>query len=300
MAPTGWAGSDSIVAACLLGRSDVNEHEPFAAAALAAEGIRGATGVDSHDVALVLGSGWAGAADRLGTVVAEVELSSLSGFAEPRVPGHRDLARSVLVGHRRVLVLGGRSHLYEGFSPSTVVHGVRTAAAAGCQAILLTNAAGSLQSTWPVGQVVVIGDHLNLTGQSPMVGWDPPSTMPGRFCDLTDAYSARLRRLVRSIDSGLYEGVYAGLLGGNYETPAEIKMLVAMGADLVGMSTVLETIAARHLGLEVLGLSLVTNLAAGLSASPLSHGEVLVAASGAEGRLISLIRATLEHDDFMP
>lgn len=276
------------------------EQEPFTTAALAAHGLRSATGVDRHDVALILGSGWAGAADRLGTVVADVELSSLPGFPEPRVVGHRDLVRSVCLGQRRLLVFGGRSHLYEGISPTTVVHGVRTAAAAGCRTILLTNAAGSLQPTWPVGRVAMISDHLNLTGRSPMVGPDLPTTVPSRFCDLSDAYSERLRRIVRSVDAEVPEGVYAGLLGGNYETPAEIAMLRSLGADLVGMSTVLEAIAARHLGLEVLGLSLVTNHAAGLSASPLSHQEVLTTASGAERQVITLIRSVLEHEDFMP
>ncbi len=254
------------------------------------------TGVASHDVALVLGSGWAGAADQLGTVDADIELSSLTGFPSPQVPGHRDVARSIVVGRRQLLVFGGRSHLYEGFSPSTVVHGVRTAAAAGCRTIVLTNAAGTIEPAWPIGQVVLISDHINLTGQSPMVGRAPPAAMPGRFCDLNDAYSLRLRRLALSIEAELPEGIYAGLVGGNYETPAEIKMLAAMGADLVGMSTVLETTAARHLGLEVLGLSLVTNPAAGLTTKPLSHEDVLVAASGAEGRLLTLIRAIVEHD----
>ena len=133
-----------------------------------------------------------------------------------------------------------------------------------------------------------------------MVGPEPPTSVPSRFCDLTDAYSQRLRRIVRSVDADVPEGVYAGLLGGNYETPAEIAMLRTFGADLVGMSTVLEVIAARHLGLEVLGLSLVTNHAAGLSASPLSHQDVLTTASAAERQVIDLIRAVLEHEDFMP
>jgi purine-nucleoside phosphorylase len=267
----------------------------FGTAADAADAIRSATGVETHDVALILGSGWASTADQLGRVVADVELSSVAGFPAPSVPGHRDLLRSVDAHGQAILVLGGRSHLYEGHSTDIVVHGVRTAAAAGCRTLILTNAAGGLQSDWAVGQLVLIADHLNLTGRSPMVGPPPPPDQPGRFCDLTEAYSQPLRDLARDVDPSLPEGVYAGLLGGNYETPAEIRMLATQGADLVGMSTVLETIAARHLGLEVLGISLVTNPAAGLSPTPLSHSEVIDAAAEAEDRVVGLIGGILER-----
>jgi purine-nucleoside phosphorylase len=270
-------------------------HDPYEDAARAADAIHAATNTERHDVAIILGSGWAGAADRIGTVLTDIELSSLPGFPPPSVAGHRNLLRSIDAYGKRVLVFGGRSHLYEGHTASTVVHGVRAAAAAGCHTIILTNAAGGLNPEWPVGQLVIINDQLNLTGHSPMVGPPPPEGQPGRFCDLSDAYSPRLRQLAHSIDEGLADGVYAGLIGGNYETPAEIRMLAKAGAHLVGMSTVLETIAARHLGLEVLGISLVTNLAAGLSPAPLAHADVLEAARQAESRVVDLVSGVLEQ-----
>lgn len=266
---------------------------PYESARQAGAAIREATATGSHDVAIVLGSGWANAADRIGEVQVDVELSSLPGFPPPAVAGHRNLLRSITAHGQRVLVFGGRSHLYEGHPASTVVHGVRAAAAAGCHTVILTNAAGGLNAEWPVGQPVLITDQLNLTGHNPMTGPPPPEDHPGRFCDMTDAYSPRLRGIAHELDDGLAEGVYAGLLGGSYETPAEIRMLAGMGADLVGMSTALETIAARHLGLEVLGLSLVTNLAAGLSPAPLAHHEVLEAAQRAESRVVDLISGVL-------
>ncbi len=269
--------------------------DPYARADEAAASLAAASGVAHHDVAVVLGSGWAAAADELGEIVADVELATLPGFPAPTVTGHRNLARSVAVGRHRVLVLGGRAHLYEGHPVSTVVHGVRTAIAAGCRTVVLTNAAGGLRRDWPVGQPVLISDQLNLTGRSPLAGPAPPPDRPARFVDMTDAYSPRLRDLARTVDPDLPEGVYAGLLGGAFETPAEIRMLAGMGADLVGMSTVLETIAARHLGAEVLGVSLVTNLAAGLSPTALDHTEVLDAAAAAGPRMVALLRGVLER-----
>jgi purine-nucleoside phosphorylase len=269
--------------------------DPYALAEEAARALAGLTGVQRHDTAVTLGSGWAAAADELGAIVADVELGDLPGFPAPAVEGHRNLARSVRVGDRAVLVLGGRSHLYEGHPAVTVVHGVRTAVAAGCSEIILTNAAGGLDPSWPVGQPVVISDQLNLTGTSPMVGAPPPPDRPARFADMTDAYSPRLRALATEVDPSLPEGVYAGLVGGAYETPAEIRMLAAMGADLVGMSTVLECIAARHLGAEVMGVSLVTNAAAGLSDAALDHADVLEAAGAAGPRMVALLRGVLER-----
>ena len=267
--------------------------DPYALAASAAETIRAVTAKDAHRVGIVLGSGWAAATDRIGTVDAEIELSTIPGFPAPSVAGHRNQLRSLTVDGVDVLVFGGRSHLYEGHEPATVVHGVRTAAAAGCSTLILTNAAGTLRPEWPVGTLVTIADHLNLTGASPMAGPPPPPDQPGRFCDLTEAYSERLRTIAHAVDTDLRTGVYAGLLGGNYETPAEIRMLRTLGADMVGMSTVLETIAARHLGLDVLCVSLATNLAAGLSPAPLSHAEVLEAAADAESRVVELIRGVV-------
>ena len=187
----------------------------------------------------------------------------------------------------------GRTHLYEGHSPAAVVHGVRTAIAAGCRVIVLTNAAGGIDPGYQVGQAVLIRDHLNLTGRSPLSGPPPPEGYPSRFTDLTGLYSARLRALARAADSRLAEGVYAALPGPHYETPAEISMLRTLGADLVGMSTALEAIAARHLGAEVLGISLVTNPAAGLAAHGLDHAEVVAAGKAAAGRMGALLARVL-------
>jgi purine-nucleoside phosphorylase len=257
----------------------VSSTEPAEAAARA---LAERTGVDKHDIAVVLGSGWLPAADELGAASAEVPVLELPGFAEPTAAGHGGTIRSVAVGERRVLVLLGRTHLYEGKGVAAVAHGVRTAAAAGCAAVVLTNAAGCLRPEIEVGQPVLITDHLNLTATSPLVG--------AQFVDLTDLYSARLRAVARTIDPTLAEGIYAGLVGPHFETPAEIRMLRTLGADLVGMSTVLEAIAARAAGVEVFGLSLVTNLAAGITGAPLNHQEVLQAGRLAATRMGKLLR----------
>jgi purine-nucleoside phosphorylase len=174
-----------------------------------------------------------------------------------------------------------------------VVHGVRTAIAAGARVIVLTNASGGIRDGLRVGQPVLISDHLNLTGRSPLAGPPPPEPYPSRFTDLTDLYSPRLRALARAADPGLAEGVYAALPGPHYETPAEIRMLRSLGADLVGMSTALEAIAARHLGAEVLAISLVTNLAAGLTPAGLDHAEVTAAGKAAAGRMGALLAGIL-------
>jgi purine-nucleoside phosphorylase len=258
-------------------RTDIQQPDAEAAARALAE----RTGVERHDVAVVLGSGWRPAADVIGTPDAEVPMAELPGFVPPAVAGHGGTARSVRIGDRRILVLLGRTHKYEGHGVANVVHNVRTAAAAGCRAVLLTNAAGGLRDGMSVGQPVLISDHLNLTATSPLVG--------PRFVDLTDLYSARLRGVAKEIDPSLTEGVYAGLPGPHFETPAEIRMLRTMGADLVGMSTVLEAIAARAAGIEVFGLSLVTNLAAGITGEPLNHEEVLAAGLAAAERMGTLL-----------
>jgi len=267
--------------------------DPYAVAAASAEQLARLTGADSHDIAVVLGSGWAPAADALGTPQAVVPLAELGGFAEPTVPGHVPAVRSVRAGSMRALIFLGRTHLYEGHPPATVVHGVRTAIAAGCRVIVLTNAAGGIRRGLRPGQPVLIRDHMNLTGQSPLAGPPPPDGYPSRFTDLSQAYSARLRAIARSADPSLEQGVYAALVGPHYETPAEIAMLGAAGADLVGMSTALEAIAARHLGAEVLGLSLVTNLAAGLSDEPLDHSEVVAIGQRAALRMGTLLAEIL-------
>jgi purine-nucleoside phosphorylase len=263
--------------------------DPFAAAAASAARLTALTG--PHDVAVVLGSGWKPAADAIGPTEAEVPLTELGGFPQPTVAGHAPTVRSVSAGPRRVLVFLGRVHLYEGLPPAAVVHGVRTAVLAGCRVVVLTNAAGGIRPGLAVGQPVLISDHLNLTGKSPLTGPAPPNGQ--RFADLTDLYSPRLRALARDADPSLTEGVYAMLPGPHYETPAEIRMLGTLGADLVGMSTGLEAIAARHLGAEVLGISLVTNLAAGLAGHGLSHAEVVEAGQAAASRMGALLAAIL-------
>ncbi len=272
--------------------------EAWGLVAEAAAAIGARTGVAEHGVLVVLGSGWSPAADRLGRTTAEVALSELPGFSDVAVAGHAGVLRAVEApGGRRVLVLLGRVHAYEGHEPDAVVHGVRSAMRAGCRTVVLTNAAGGLRPGMHVGQPVLINDHLNLTGRSPLTGPPAPAALGlPRFVDLSDAYSSRLRALARSVDRTLAEGVYAGLGGPQYETPAEIRMLQTLGADLVGMSTVHEVIAARHLGAEVLGISLVTNLAAGLGQGPLDHAEALEvgrAAAGAMGDLLAEVVARL-------
>jgi purine-nucleoside phosphorylase len=266
--------------------------DPFAAAEASAARLTALAG--PHDVAVVLGSGWKPAADAIGAAGAsgvEVPLTELGGFPQPTVAGHTPTVRSVGAGPRRVLLFLGRVHLYEGLPPATVVHGVRTAVLAGCRAVVLTNAAGGIRPGLGVGQPVLISDHLNLTGKSPLSG--PAPSIGQRFVDLTDLYSPRLRALARDADPSLAEGVYAMLPGPHYETPAEITMLGRLGADLVGMSTGLEAIAARHLGAEVLGISLVTNLAAGLAGHGLSHAEVVEAGQAAASRMGTLLAGIL-------
>ncbi|HEY8482426.1 MAG TPA: purine-nucleoside phosphorylase [Spirillospora sp.] len=262
--------------------------DAFALADAAADRLRARTSVDSFDVALVMGSGWVPAADALGTADAELTVTELPGFAPPAVEGHAGRIRVLKVGGHRALVFLGRTHLYEGRGVDAVVHPVRTALAAGVKTVVLTNAAGTLRpEEHTVGEPVLISDHLNLTGANPLSGPD--------FLDLTEAYSARLRALAREADPALREGVYAAFRGPTYETPAEIRMLRTLGADLIGMSTVLETIAARRGGAEVLGISLVTNIAAGLSDEPLDHEEVLEAGRASAGRMGELLATVLSR-----
>ncbi len=269
--------------------------DPYGAARRAADAISHATEVVHHDVAVVLGSGWSPALATLGETTASVSMADLPGFPPPRVAGHAGEVRSHIVGAHRVLVLAGRVHLYEGHDVSVVVHGVRAAVATGARAVVLTNAAGGIDPQLAVGEAVLISDHLNLTGAGPTAGAEPPSEIASRFVDLSDLYSRRLRALAQRIDPSLREGVYAALRGPHYETPAEIRMLAGMGASLVGMSTALEAIAARHLGAEVLGMSLVTNPAAGtVPDGSLDHIEVLAAGKAAAGALGARLSAIIE------
>ncbi|MGH3885634.1 MAG: purine-nucleoside phosphorylase [Pseudonocardiaceae bacterium] len=261
--------------------------DPTQVAQAAAAVLAQRTGAAAHDIVVVLGSGWRPAADVLGAPTVEIPFTELPGFAAPQVADHVGMVRSVLLGGRRILMLLGRIHGYEGHGVARVVHGVRTACAAGVRVVVLTNAAGGIAEGLEVGQPVLIADHLNLTATSPLVG--------PRFVDLTDTYSPRLRSLARDIDPNLVEGVYAGVPGPHFETPAEIRMLRVLGADLVGMSTVLEAVAARAEGAEVLGISLVTNLAAGLAGAPLDHRELLAAAGDTAVQMGTLLRDLLSR-----
>jgi purine-nucleoside phosphorylase len=247
----------------------------------AADKLAELTGVARHDIALVLGSGWLPAVDALGEATAEIATTDLPGFSAAAVAGHSGKIRSVRSGDRNLLVFLSRTHFYEGRGVAAVVHGVRTAAAAGCRVVVLTNGCGGLKETWTPGTPVLISDHINLTATSPIEG--------AHFVDLTDLYSSRLRTLCKEVDSSLDEGVYVQFPGPHYETPAEIGMVRAIGGHLVGMSTTLEAIAAREAGMEVLGISLVTNLAAGISGEPLNHEEVLEAGRAAASRMGALL-----------
>jgi len=259
----------------------VQEPTPPELAQQAARRIAELTGVERHDVALVLGSGWLPAVDALGEVTAEIATTDLPGFAAAAVAGHSGKIRSVRSGDKHLLVFLSRTHYYEGKGVRAVVHGVRTAAAAGCRAIVLTNGCGGLDPSWKPGTPVLISDHINLTGRSPIEG--------ANFVDLTDLYSSRLRAMCREVEPSLDEGVYVQFPGPHYETPAEVRMAGVLGGTLVGMSTTLEAIAAREAGMEVLGISLVTNLAAGIGDQPLDHAEVLEAGRTAATRMGDLL-----------
>jgi len=245
------------------------------------------SGTTNHDVAVVLGSGWVPAADLLGTTMADFSVTDLPYFSPPAVEGHAGRVRSVDADGTRVLVFLGRTHLYEGHGVDAVTHAARTAALAGCRTIVLTNGCGGLDPSWTPGTPVLIRDHINLTGHSPLHG--------AHFVDLTDLYSTRLRTLCNAVEPSLEEGVYAQFPGPMYETPAEITMVRTIGGTLVGMSTALEAIVSRAMGMEVLGLSLVTNLAAGMTGEPLNHEEVLEAGKAAATRMGSLLAKVIRQ-----
>ena len=256
--------------------------DPFEVARTAAADIARATGVERHDIALTLGSGWAAAADLIGETVAEVPATEITGFSASAVVGHTGSIRSILLpSGKHALVIGARTHYYEGHGVRRVVHSVRTAAATGASIMVLTNGAGGIKEHWTPGTPVLISDHINLTADSPLEG--------ATFIDLTDLYSARLREMARTVDPSLDEGVYTQFRGPHYETPAEVQMAKAIGGHIVGMSTALEAIAARQAGMEVLGFSLITNLAAGIQKTPLSHTEVLEAGKQAEPVIADLL-----------
>ena len=250
--------------------------------AKSASEIAGRSKVPKHDIALTLGSGWAEAANLIGETVAEIPADEVPGFNSSGISGHTGTIRSIrLPNHKHALVLGARTHLYEDKGVRAVAHGVRVAAACGAKVMVLTNGAGGIRESWSPGTPVLISDHLNLTAVSPLEG--------ATFIDLTDLYSSRLRAIARTIDPSLDDGVYVQFRGPHYETPAEVQMAKALGGDIVGMSTALEAIAAREAGMEVLGLSLITNLAAGISPNPLSHQEVIDAGKTAEPVISELL-----------
>ncbi|MBP2457672.1 purine-nucleoside phosphorylase [Clavibacter michiganensis] len=252
--------------------------DPQEIARQAARQIAELTGVERHDIALTLGSGWGRAADLIGETTATIPATEVVGFSKPALEGHVGSLRSVLLpSGRRALVIGARTHYYEGHGVRRVVHSVRTAAATGATTMILTNGAGGIKEHWTPGTPVLISDHINLTADSPLEG--------ATFVDLTDLYSARLRAIAHEVEPDLDEGVYCQFRGPHYETPAEVRMAKAIGGHIVGMSTALEAIAAREAGMEVLGMSLITNLAAGIQETPLSHEEVIEAGRAAEGRI---------------
>ncbi|MFF1541031.1 purine-nucleoside phosphorylase [Microbacterium sp. NPDC058269] len=260
---------------------------PFEVAAQAAADIARLTGVEKHDIALTLGSGWGKAADIIGETVATIPATEVTGFSKPALEGHVGTLRSIRTPDgKNVLVIGARTHYYEAHGVRRVVHSVRTAAATGAEIMVLTNGAGGIRETWTPGQPVLISDHINLTADSPLEG--------ATFVDLTDLYSKRLRDIARTVDPTLDEGVYTQFRGPHYETPAEVQMAKHIGGHIVGMSTALEAIAAREAGMEILGFSLITNLAAGIQQTPLSHAEVIEAGREAEPVISALLAKVVE------
>ena len=256
-------------------------------AKIAADAVLSQFEATSFDVAVTLGSGWGATADMLGQRVAEVGASEIPGFSASNIPGHAGKISAVQTTNgKNLLVFEARTHLYEDKGVHSVVHSVRTAAACGAKIMVLTNGAGGVKDSWSPGQPVLISDHINLTGTSPLEG--------ATFIDLTDLYSSRLRDIARGVDLSLDEGVYVQFRGPHYETPAEVQMAKAIGGHIVGMSTALEAIAAREAGMEILGMSLITNLAAGISPHPLSHQEVIDSGKAAEP-VISKLLADIVH-----
>jgi purine-nucleoside phosphorylase len=244
------------------------------------------------EVGLVLGSGLGGLADMLTDAVA-IPFADMPGWPVATAPGHAGRLLLGRLASRPVVLLQGRFHMYEGNDPGLVVQPVLLFRRLGAQVVILTNAAGGLNPAWGPGTLMVIRDHINLTGRSPLSGPNADE-IGARFPDLTEAWSARLRERLHAAGAAegmaLEEGIYVGLTGPNYETPAEVRMLAGLGGDAVGMSTVLECIAARWAGLEVCGVSLVTNAGAGYSGEPLTHEEVLEAGAEAGPRLAQVIR----------
>jgi len=263
----------------------------------AAASLRTRLGGVTPRVGIVLGSGLGAVADSVNGAIV-VPFAEIPHFPQSTVEGHSGRLVAGSLGGTPVVILQGRVHFYEGYTPAQVTFPMRVLGALGIRAAILTNAAGGIQQGYAIGQLVALSDHINFMGWNPLTGPNEPrfACIPGaglRFFDMTEAYSKRLRSLARqaAADEGfeLAEGVYVATAGPSFETPAEIRAFRTLGATLVGMSTVPETIVARHMGVEVLGISCVTNLAAGLGETPLSHEEVFAAGRKVEQRLANLL-----------
>ena len=260
----------------------------------AAEFIRGKT-AHAPEIGLILGSGLGVLADHVEDA-AVISYEDIPHFPLSTVEGHAgELVIGRLAG-RTVVIMRGRFHMYEGYGPELTAFPVRVMKALGARTLVVTNAAGGINTSFEPGDLMLISDHLNLTGRNPLVGPNDGELGP-RFPDMSEAYSRRLRAIAgetaREQGLSLREGVYAGLLGPSYETPAEIRMLRALGADAVGMSTVAEVIAARHAGLEVLGISCISNMAAGILDQPLSHDEVMETTERVKSRFLALVTGVI-------
>jgi purine-nucleoside phosphorylase len=243
-------------------------------------------------IALVLGSGLGGFADELINPVEEL-YSAIPGWPRSTAVGHAGKLVFGYIGEIPVVVLAGRAHLYEGYSPGRVTYAMRVMHLLGVRSVILTNAAGGINLKFDQGALVLVSDHINLQGSNPLVGANEDDFGP-RFPDMSEAYSARYRAIAKSAADGLgialHEGVYAAMLGPSYETPAEIRFLTAIGADLVGMSTVPEVIVANHMGMKVLAISCVTNMAAGILPQKISHEEVLETGERVRGTFVRLLK----------
>lgn len=246
-------------------------------------------------VGVVLGSGLGGFADELKDAT-KIPYQKIPGFAQSTVIGHAGRMVIGTTAGTPVAAMQGRIHVYEGYPIRDVVFPIRVLWAMGLRAVVLTNAAGGINRDYKQGALVLIRDHINLQGQNPLIGANE-DRFGVRFPDMTEAYSQKFRDLARDearkLDIDLRDGVYAALAGPSYETPAEIRFLRTIGADLVGMSTVSEVIAARHLGMSVLGISCVTNAAAGVLDKPLDHAEVMATTERVKGDFVALIRGVL-------
>jgi purine-nucleoside phosphorylase len=247
------------------------------------------------EIGLILGSGLGAAADRMEQAVA-IPYENIPHFPVSTVEGHAgELCIGVIEG-RPAVMMKGRFHLYEGYDAASVSFPVRVMKELGVRTLLVTNAAGGINTSFKPGDLMLIEDHINLTGRNPLVGINDPEQGP-RFPDMSEAYSRKLRRLAEQTarEKGivLQKGVYVGVLGPSYETPAEIRMMRALGADAVGMSTVAEVIAAKHIGLDVLGISCISNMASGILEQPLSHQEVIETTERVKEQFLALVLAII-------